>query len=231
LRSTTDNNLLFAFTDSTFINYKNEKIIKRFINHFNHEYYYYNNEEILSITRKKTKIFSAIDKEKVLKFKAITLDLETMTINGNLIPFAGSVYDGDKSYSVYLSDFKSHEDMLVNLIKYLLKPKYSGYNIYVHNLSQFDGVFLMNILENFDSKCKAENVYKTKLTPLYDHKTGNMTDLSSSGLLLCKAQAIVRRKTVVYKLNTFNIPPVCALQSNSPKEDRLLCTMCQRQDI
>jgi hypothetical protein len=36
--------------------------------------------------------------------------------------------------------------MLKDVINSLLKPKYSGYNIYIHNFSNFDGIFLLNAI-------------------------------------------------------------------------------------
>jgi hypothetical protein len=46
----------------------------------------------------------------------------------------------------YLSDYTNSSEMLKDVIDNLLKPKYSGYNIYIHNFSNFDGIFLLNAI-------------------------------------------------------------------------------------
>ena len=51
--------------------------------------------------------------------------------------------------------------MINKVIKSLLKPKYNNYNIYVHNLSNFDGIFLLENLISFKN-----DKYKTSLTPI-----------------------------------------------------------------
>ena len=38
------------------------------------------------------------------------------------------------------------EDMLIQAIKSICKRKYNGYNVYAHNFSNFDGIFLLRIL-------------------------------------------------------------------------------------
>jgi hypothetical protein len=52
--------------------------------------------------------------------------------------------------SFYLNDFKSSEDMLINAIKSITtlrsSSNYHNYNIYAHNFSRFDGIFLLEIL-------------------------------------------------------------------------------------
>jgi hypothetical protein len=83
-----------------------------------------------------------------LNEKFITLDIETRTINNIFIPYCISYFDGIKSTSVYLSDYLNSDDMLTSCIISLFKRKYSGYKIYVHNLSHFDGIFLLRLLTN-----------------------------------------------------------------------------------
>ena len=50
----------------------------------------------------------------------------------------------------------------------LFRPKYSGYNIYIHNLSKFDGIFLMSSLIKFNNqeyRSKDLN-HKIKINPI-----------------------------------------------------------------
>jgi hypothetical protein len=44
--------------------------------------------------------------------------------------------------------------MLKDSITFLLKPKYSGYKVYAHNFSYFDGIFLMKFLTEIDGVVK-----------------------------------------------------------------------------
>lgn len=81
-----------------------------------------------------------------------------MVINREHIPYCICFYDGSKKYSFYLSDFSNYQEMVKAAVNGLLRSKYSGYVIYVHNLSKFDGVFLLNPLielrENSELKFK-----------------------------------------------------------------------------
>jgi hypothetical protein len=44
--------------------------------------------------------------------------------------------------------------MLTESIKFLMKRKYSGYKIYLHNFSHFDGIFLIRILSTLSDNIK-----------------------------------------------------------------------------
>ena len=49
-----------------------------------------------------------------------------------------------KAQKLYLNDYESSKDLLP--IKSLIIRKYNGYNVYLHNFSNFDTVFLIKIL-------------------------------------------------------------------------------------
>jgi len=159
------NKTIITFKDSIFNN--NINIFQRFIDHYNHEYFYQDNKLICKIIEKKLNIMQPIKQDKKIINKFITLDIETMVQNNVHIPFCLSYYDGIKTYSFYLTDFKDSDQMLQSAIESLLKPKYSGYNIYIHNLSKFDGVFLFKFLSIFKS-----NKFNTQLTPI--NRSGNI---------------------------------------------------------
>lgn len=80
----------------------------------------------------------------------ITLDIETQTINNIMTPYCICFYDSKSSKSFYLTDYKDSQEMLKFAISSLLKRKYKGYKIYVHNLSNFDGIFLLKILSSIN---------------------------------------------------------------------------------
>jgi hypothetical protein len=65
-----------------------------------------------------------------------------------MIPYCICVYDGNKNYSYYLTDYNNYHDMIKIAISSLLKPKYNNYKIYVHNLSNFDAAFFLNLLSS-----------------------------------------------------------------------------------
>lgn len=86
--------------------------------------------------------------DKKLDMKIITMDIETFNNNGKLIPYLISWYNeqhGAKSY--FLSDFDHNpETMIKAAITDLMKVKFNGYNIYLHNFAKFDSIFLLNFL-------------------------------------------------------------------------------------
>ena len=78
--------------------------------------------------------------------KFITLDVETMVVDGEHIPYCVCLYDGKNNFSYYLTEFSDHFEMLEAVVNNLLRQKYTGYVVYVHNLSRFDGIFLFLII-------------------------------------------------------------------------------------
>ncbi len=76
------------------------------------------------------------------------MDLETKSINGTLIPYCVSIFDGKKAYSFYIDEFESSENMLKASIKFILKRKFNKHRVYLHNFSYFDGIFLMKIISD-----------------------------------------------------------------------------------
>ena len=121
----------------------------------------------------KNQIFQFVDtqlisKEKLYKFpiikklsgkpflinKFITMDLETINVNGKLIPYVIAHYVGTSSQTFYVTDYRDHKDMLIACIKSLMQRKYNGYKVYLHNFSNFDGIFLFNILTELSNDIK-----------------------------------------------------------------------------
>lgn len=91
----------------------------------------------------------------------ITLDIETRTIEGSMIPYCICLFDGKDSYSFYITDYNySVDDMLSDAIRHLIVPKYNGYKVYAHNLSKFDGIFLLPILAKLNSDAVKVSVIK-----------------------------------------------------------------------
>ena len=78
--------------------------------------------------------------------KFITMDLETLSIDGKLSPYAVSTYDGKEYNFFYLSANKNSDELLIDSIKSLMIRKYHGYKVYLHNFSNFDSIFILKIL-------------------------------------------------------------------------------------
>jgi hypothetical protein len=76
------------------------------------------------------------------------MDIETFIKDGIHIPYCISFYDGENTFSYYLTDFKASEDMIISALKDLMVKKYDNYKIYIHNLANFDGIFLLKIFTN-----------------------------------------------------------------------------------
>jgi hypothetical protein len=95
----------------------------------------------------------------VLK-KFLTLDIETrVLINNTMDPICISSYDGATYKSAYILDHLNSADMITKFINSLFEV-YSKDNLvcYVHNLSNFDGVFILKHLSHF--KDKLNIIYK-----------------------------------------------------------------------
>lgn len=54
----------------------------------------------------------------------------------------------------YITEYSDHKDMLIACIKSLMQRKYHTYKVYLHNFSNFDGIFLFNILIELSSDIK-----------------------------------------------------------------------------
>jgi len=114
----------------------------------NSQYVYDKGEKVLSQKRKKVQYFTNLKPCKKVSYQFITMDLETKSINGNLIPYCVSIFDGKISYSFYITDYKSSDEMLKASVLFILKIKYNGHRVYLHNFSYFDGIFLMKIISD-----------------------------------------------------------------------------------
>jgi len=83
--------------------------------------------------------------------KIITLDIETydkVDDHGITIKHVYNLswYDGTITKSYYITDYNNQEELIYKAISDLTKPKYHSHMIYIHNFSNFDGVFLLKEL-------------------------------------------------------------------------------------
>lgn len=79
----------------------------------------------------------------------IALDLETRTVNNTLEVISACWTNGVEDKSFYITDYDgptADKQLLKSLIDSLLDNKYNGSHVYVHNLSTFDGIFLLKTI-------------------------------------------------------------------------------------
>nr|YP_010455097.1 hypothetical protein NYK79_mgp51 [Porodaedalea mongolica]UUA03939.1 hypothetical protein [Porodaedalea mongolica]WCF76699.1 hypothetical protein [Porodaedalea mongolica] len=90
----------------------------------------------------------------------MTLDVETyLDENNKMSLYCISIYDGEKAKSFYLTNYYNIDSLIKDLLSTIFSRKYSGKNIYIHNSSEFDLVFLMKYLVSYGST-KVEPVIK-----------------------------------------------------------------------
>ena len=121
----------------------------------------------MKINKVKTKFMKTIEIHQWTDPQIITFDIETILKDGVHVPYLFSMFDGKNVYSWFTSSPEG-------LFNQLLKPKYRGYQVYAHNLSGFDIIFIFKYLgsihKNFninvirrDSKIIFITITKAKL--------------------------------------------------------------------
>lgn len=117
----------------------------------NNIYYYEDGQRSLIKIIQKSTAIAPLKETYFRSQKFVTYDIKTKTIGGEMFPYCVSIYDGNKFKTFYITDYsfntvqEQSDALLKDSIYYLLKPKYSGYKVYVHNFSFFNGIFLMKI--------------------------------------------------------------------------------------
>ena len=95
----------------------------------------------------------------------MTLDIETYKDSANIMHiYCISFYDGVDTKSFYIKDFEGDNPdklLLKALIDSLLDDKYNESKVYIHNLSTFDGIFLLKTIYNLSNDgYKIDLIYK-----------------------------------------------------------------------
>lgn len=78
--------------------------------------------------------------------KFLTLDIETQVLDKTISPIMIDIYNGLDHFNYFISDFNSVDEMMNTALIKLIDPKYHNHKIYVHNLSNFDGIFILKYL-------------------------------------------------------------------------------------
>jgi hypothetical protein len=143
-----DNKIIVSFTDEKALSpYGNEGYFIRKID--NYTFYckaaFAEHNEILLFTNKlNTKFLEPLKVKPLTKTKIITIDIETLVKKGIHKPYLFSMFDGTNNYSWF-------DDNASELLNKLLTRKYKGYDVYAHNLSKFDLIFLHKDIAKLNS--------------------------------------------------------------------------------
>nr|YP_009493062.1 DNA-directed RNA polymerase [Ganoderma tsugae]AWJ63857.1 DNA-directed RNA polymerase [Ganoderma tsugae] len=124
-----------------------------------HTYYFCDGDIVYHSQTFKKNYIKPIKQVIKINEKFITMDLETKVVEGKLVPYAVSIYDGKESKFFFLSDYKDSYDLLRNALISLMLRKYNGHIVYLHNFSHFDGIFLIRVISDLSNKVK---LLKTK---------------------------------------------------------------------
>ena len=175
-------NILFTFKD-IFID--GEFTFKRILQ--NNEFNYVNGIMTTKKVERKVQYLKPISKNLYRSDLFLTLDIETKTVRGQLQPICISIYDGFIVRSFFIKDFKSEIDMFSAAFDSIKARKYNYQKIYIHNLSYFDGVFLLkNLSEIGKIKPLMRNgqIYNIRLELLGDRNQKYVFYLRDSLLIL-----------------------------------------------
>jgi hypothetical protein len=142
------NEVKFFREGDLFYEYKDNKIDDNtFVRSLeNKKFTFKNNELVLTEINKYVKFIETLKSLVKINNKIITFDIETYVKDGIMIPFIVCWYNGENKFYYFIKDFKNYEDMIGKAIKDLMIKKYDNYQVYIHNLGKFDGIFLLKIL-------------------------------------------------------------------------------------
>jgi hypothetical protein len=134
------------------------------------EFHYVNGKLELKLYSKHTHNIKQLDLFKnkfgktiipLINEKFITLDIETQVINNVISPIMIDIFNGINHFNFFLPDYNNVDEMINCALNHLLNPIYHNYKIYVHNLSNFDGIFLLKKLVNMKYNNEPVNVKPT----------------------------------------------------------------------
>lgn len=132
--------------------------IREYLNNKNDVIYleiYNDNKLILKTKTIECNFITKANKAKSRKVdNFITLDLETVKIGDVIKPVSISFYDGVETWSYNITNFTNFSEILTHGIKDIIQRKYNGYNVYLHNFSNFDSIFLLNTLASISINLK-----------------------------------------------------------------------------
>lgn len=120
----------------------------KFIREIGKNSYHYNNKLELVSVNKSNRYIKTKSRTNKINNNFITLDIETKLVDNIHVPYLISYFDGTvkNSRSFFLTDYNSPIEMIQDCILSLCRFKYHKHKIYIHNLANFDGIFLMRAI-------------------------------------------------------------------------------------
>ena len=137
---TLDDQVLLSFTDEL----KDPYNLGTFTRKLNRYTYYFVNGKL--VVKSKEHRFDQITKIKADPFyskRFITMDIATRTIENVITTYCICIFDGQISFSFYLSDYKDSDSMLEAAVRSIMKRKYENYKTYTIFLTTL-GYFTQN---------------------------------------------------------------------------------------
>lgn len=124
-------------------------------------YIYLNNKLVMTELTRQVKFIEPTHSNKSISDKILAMDLETRARhndaegnNKDMDVVCISFYDGKKANSFYITDFKDQADLINSALKSIFIRKYTGYKVYLHNFSNFDGIFIISALSDFSTNIR-----------------------------------------------------------------------------
>ena len=105
--------------------------------------YFMDGEIVLRKKELSAKPFKKLSKNNLLINDFYTMDIETINVNNNEVPYLINAYDGRHHLNVFN---KNPEELFNIFIETLLSKIDSKTIVYAHNLSGFDGILILNHL-------------------------------------------------------------------------------------
>jgi hypothetical protein len=114
--------------------------------------YFVDGELVLRKQQLNAKPFRKLSVDKSLVSNFVTMDIETINVDNKLIPYLISGYNGSSYITSYANSSMDQKDLFISFINQLLTFFSKGSKsliVYAHNLSGFDGIFLMKHLLSY----------------------------------------------------------------------------------
>lgn len=81
--------------------------------------------------------------------RVLTMDIETRTMDGVLVPICLSVFNGKKSNTYLFRNPNNWKEEMQKVLSFYFSRKYSYWKVYFHNFAKFDAVFILGVLSKF----------------------------------------------------------------------------------
>ena len=119
----------------------------------NQIFYYVNGEIDVCIKDKPTKFFrKPKNKAQKISNKFLTLDIETKNVNGVLTPVVIAIASKFNTWAFNINQFRTADHMISKALKSIMIPSNDNAIVYIHNMANFDIVFLMRAINNLKFK-------------------------------------------------------------------------------